>query len=423
MSLAKVYSVGLIGLDGCLIETEADVSNGLPSFEIVGLPDAAVKESKERVRSAITNAGFEFPLRRVTINLAPGDIKKEGPGFDLPIALSVLISDGMVTVKNYQDYIFFGELSLSGELRPVNGALPMVLSAKEKGIRKVILPRQNVGEVSVIKDMEVFGAEHLTQVLNHLSGTEPISAARVNVEEFFTENTSVGLDFADVKGQANVKRALEIAAAGGHNCIMIGSPGSGKTMLAQRLPGILPEMSFEEAIEVTKIHSVAGVLPAGSSIITKRPFRSPHHTTSSVSLVGGGRVPRPGEISLAHNGVLFLDELPEFRKESLEVLRQPIEDGVVNISRVNATITYPCNFMLVAAMNPCPCGYYGDPKRRCVCTPANIHKYLGKISGPMLDRIDLHIDVAPVEYSHLTSKAKEESSKQIRARVNKAREI
>ena len=423
MSLAKVYSVGLIGLDGCLIETEADVSNGLPSFEIVGLPDAAVKESKERVRSAITNAGFEFPLRRVTINLAPGDIKKEGPGFDLPIALSVLISDGMVTVKNYQDYIFFGELSLSGELRPVNGALPMVLSAKEKGIRKVILPRQNVGEVSVIKDMEVFGAEHLTQVLNHLSGTEPISAARVNVEEFFTENTSVGLDFADVKGQANVKRALEIAAAGGHNCIMIGSPGSGKTMLAQRLPGILPEMSFEEAIEVTKIHSVAGVLPAGSSIITKRPFRSPHHTTSSVSLVGGGRVPRPGEISLAHNGVLFLDELPEFRKESLEVLRQPIEDGVVNISRVNATITYPCNIMMVAAMNPCPCGYYGDPKRSCVCTPANIHKYLGKISGPMLDRIDLHIDVAPVEYSHLTSKAKEESSKQIRARVNKAREI
>ncbi len=423
MALSKIYSVGLTGLDGCLIETEADVSMGLPAFDIVGLPDAAVKESKERVRSAISNTGFEFPLKKVTINLAPGDMKKEGPGFDLPIALSVLITDGQIVAENTDDYIFFGELSLGGELRPVNGALPMVLSAKNMGKTKVILPFANKDEVSIVSGVEIFGAEKLTDVVNHLSGTAPIEPAKGNMELFMEERCKTPLDFADVRGQGAVKRALEIAAAGGHNCLMIGSPGSGKTMLAQRLPGILPELSFDEAIEVTKIHSVAGTLPSGEPVISKRPFRSPHHTTSPVSLAGGGRVPRPGEISLAHNGVLFLDELPEFRKDALEVLRQPIEDRVVNISRVNGTITYPCNFMLVAAMNPCPCGYFGDPKRRCVCTPANIHKYLGKISGPMLDRIDLHIDVAPVEYSHLTSDAKEESSADIRARVNRARNL
>ncbi len=423
MALSRIYSIGLTGLDGCLIETEADVSMGLPAFDIVGLPDAAVKESKERVRSAISNTGFEFPLKKVTINLAPGDMKKEGPGFDLPIALSVLLTDGQIAVKNPEDYIFFGELSLGGELRPVNGALPMVLSAKDMGKTKVILPLANTDEVSIVSGIEVYGAEKLTDVINHLTGTKPIEPAKGNLELFMEERSKTPLDFADVRGQGAVKRALEIAAAGGHNCLMIGSPGSGKTMLAQRLPGILPELSFDEAIEVTKIHSVAGTLPSREPVISKRPFRSPHHTTSPVSLAGGGRVPRPGEISLAHNGVLFLDELPEFRKDALEVLRQPIEDRVVNISRVNGTITYPCNFMLVAAMNPCPCGYFGDPKRRCMCTPANIHKYLGKISGPMLDRIDLHIDVAPVEYSHLTSGAKEESSADIRARVNRARNL
>ncbi|MDP4117747.1 MAG: YifB family Mg chelatase-like AAA ATPase [Bacillota bacterium] len=423
MGLSKIYSVGLVGLDGYMIEVEADVSQGLPSFDIVGLPDAAVKESKERVRSAISNVGFEFPLRRVTINLAPGDIKKEGPGFDLPIALAILITDGQIQVSRTEEYIFFGELSLDGSLRPVNGALPMALSAKEKGVKKVILPTDNAKEAGIVKGMEVFAADSITDVINHLTGTAPISPTEIELDSLFIDGRNTSLDFADVKGQANVKRALEIAAAGGHNCCMIGSPGSGKTMLAQRLPSILPEMSFDESVEVTKIHSVAGVLPKDIPLITTRPFRSPHHTTSSVSLAGGGRMPRPGEISLAHNGVLFLDELPEFKKEALEVLRQPIEDGVVNISRVNAAITYPCNFMLVAAMNPCPCGYFGDPKRRCICTPAQIHKYLGKISGPMLDRIDLHIDVAPVEYSNLTSTVKEESSAEIRKRVNMARQI
>lgn len=423
MALSKIYSVGLTGLDGCLIEIEADVSLGMPAFDIVGLPDAAVKESKERVRSAISNTGFEFPLKKVTINLAPGDMKKEGPGFDLPIALAVLLTDTQITAENTDSYVFFGELSLGGELRPVNGALPMVLSAKEKGITKVILPKANADEVSIVSGVEVYGAERLTDVINHLTGTAAIAPSLYNMDVFSAERLKTPLDFADVRGQGAVKRALEIAAAGGHNCLMIGSPGSGKTMLAQRLPGILPELSFDEAIEVTKIHSVAGTLPSSSPVITMRPFRSPHHTTSPVSLAGGGRVPRPGEISLAHNGVLFLDELPEFRKDALEVLRQPIEDRVVNISRVNGTITYPCNFMLVAAMNPCPCGYFGDPKRRCVCTPAAIHKYLGKISGPMLDRIDIHIDVAPVEYSHLTSSAKEESSAEIRQRVNQARTL
>ena len=423
MALSKIFSVGLTGLDGCLIETEADVSLGLPSFDIVGLPDAAVKESKERVRSAISNVGFEFPLKRVTINLAPGDMKKEGPGFDLPIALSILLTDGQFVTKTAGEYIFFGELSLSGELRPVTGALPMVLAARSSGINKVILPAQNATEVAVVKDVEVYGAENLTDVKNHLSGEKLIEKTEWDISDFYAMTAETTLDFADVKGQAAVKRALEIAAAGGHNCIMIGSPGSGKTMLAARLPGILPEMTFDEAIEVTKIHSVAGTLPASCPIISKRPFRNPHHTTSPVSLAGGGRIPKPGEISLAHDGVLFLDELPEFRKDALEVLRQPIEDGVVNISRVSATISYPCNFMLIAAMNPCPCGYFGDPKRRCVCTPANIHKYLGKISGPLLDRIDLHIDVPPVEYEHLTSASKEESSAQIRKRVNRARKI
>ena len=423
MALSKIFSVGLLGLSGCIIETEADISFGLPAFDIVGLPDAAVKESKERVRSAISNTGFEFPMKRVTINLAPGDMKKEGPGFDLPIAVSVLITDGQIAAENAENYVFFGELSLGGELRPVTGALPMVLCAKENGIKKCILPFENAAEAAVVKDMQIFGAKTLADVVNHLSGEALISPTACDGEKLFEESSQSVLDFSDVKGQSNVKRALEIAAAGGHNCLMIGSPGSGKTMLAQRLPGILPKMSFDEAIEVTKIHSVAGTLKGGTALLTARPFRNPHHTTSSVALSGGGRVPRPGEISLAHNGVLFLDELPEFRKDALEALRQPLEDGEVNISRVNATITSPCRFMLVAAMNPCPCGYFGDPKRRCTCTPTQISKYLGKISGPMLDRIDLHIDVAPVEYAHITSTEKQESSAEVRARVNRAREL
>ena len=423
MALSKIYSIGLMGLYGYVIETEADVSSGLPSFDIVGLPDTAVKESKERVRSAISNAGFEFPLKKVTVNLAPGDMKKEGPGFDLPIAISLLLCEKEIVSNISEKSVFFGELALSGELRPISGALAMVLSAKEKGFENVFMPYDNISEVSVVKGINLLGAKHITDVINHISGENPITPAYTDEKKLFEKAYINTFDFADVKGQENVKRALEIAAAGGHNCVMIGSPGSGKTMLAQRLPSILPQMSFEEAIEVTKIHSVAGCLPSDTPLITTRPFRNPHHTTSPVSLTGGGRIPKPGEISLAHHGVLFLDELPEFRKDALEVLRQPLEDGVVNISRVNATITYPCNFMLIAAMNPCPCGYFGDPKRRCVCTPASIHGYLRKISGPLLDRIDLHIDVAPVEYSHLTDKNKQESSSDIRERINKARKI
>lgn len=420
--LSKINSTGLQGIDGYIIEAEGDVALGLPSFDIVGLPDAAVKESKERVRSAISNCGFDFPLRRVTINLAPGNIKKEGSGFDLPIAMAVLIASNQLEAA-VDEYIFLGELALGGELRPVPGILPMAMAAKAAGFKKVILPLENAREAAIVQDIEVFGAVDLHSIIGHLTKTAVIEKTITNIEEIFLSNLEYEMDFQDVKGQNNAKRALEIAAAGGHNCIMIGTPGSGKTMLAQRLPSILPKLHFEEALEVTKIHSIAGILPKKIPLVTTRPFRSPHHTVSTISLTGGGKMPRPGEISLAHNGVLFLDELPEFKKEAIEVLRQPLEEGTVTVSRVQASITYPCTFMLVAAMNPCKCGYLGDPKRGCTCSITQVQKYLSRISGPLLDRIDMHIEVPPVGYSSLSGQEKPESSAKIRERVNKARKI
>lgn len=417
--LAKINSMGVIGIDGFKVEVEVNSTSGFTSFEIVGLPDAAVKESKERVVSAIKSMGFDFPLGKVTVNLAPSNIKKEGTGFDLPIALAILIASEKARLPDLSDCIFVGELSLGGELRPVQGILPIAVSAWKNGFKKIILPKGNEKEASVVEELEVYGAVTLHDVFAHFTGINPIERCVLDSGMLKTENAKYKFDFADVRGQENVKRGLEIAAAGGHNLLMIGTPGSGKTMLAQRLPTILPDMTFEEALEVTKIHSIAGVLE--KPFENTRPFRSPHHTVSTVSLTGGGRMPKPGEVSLAHNGVLFLDELPEFSKSALEVLRQPLEDKKVTISRVNATNVYPCNFMLVAAMNPCPCGYFGDKNHQCLCSPPQIQKYMSKISGPLMDRIDLHIKVAPVNYSELTGTEKAESSAEIKKRVDTAR--
>lgn len=421
--IAKVKSCGLTGLDGYIVDVEVDISMGLPAFDIVGLPDTAVRESKERVRAAMKNSSFEPPVKRITVNLAPADKKKEGPSYDLPITIAILSAMEQLGKANTDDYMFLGELSLDGRLRPVNGALPMVICAKQNGIKNVVLPMENADEAAVVNGVNIFGAENLYDIVKHISGEELIVAHTVDVDALFDVDNSYHIDFSDVKGQQNVKRAMEVAVAGGHNIIMIGTPGSGKSMLAQRLPTILPDLTFDEALEVTKIHSIAGVLPDNTALLTTRPFRSPHHSISAPGLAGGGSVPRPGELSLAHNGVLFLDELPEFRRDVLEVMRQPLEDGVVTISRVNGTLTYPCRTTFAASMNPCKCGYYGDTVRECTCTPMQISKYVGKISGPLLDRIDIHIEVASVKYSDLEKTEKTESSADIKARVNKARKI
>ena len=417
--VVKCNSLGLFGLSTYAIEIEADLSRGMAAFDIVGLPDTAVKESRDRVRSAMKNCGFEFPNSRLILNLAPADIKKEGPLYDLPILITVLKATRQITA-NTDDSAFIGELSLSGELRGVNGVLPMAIAARELGLKKLYVPSANANEGAVVDGLEVYPVSHVFELIDHLAGRKPISPAVFSRDETALDST---LDFSQVKGQAEAKRALEIAAAGGHNVLLIGSPGAGKSMLAKRMVTILPEMTFAETIETTKIHSIAGTLQKGSGLITMRPFRSPHHTITRVGMTGGGTTPKPGEISLAHNGVLFLDELPEFQRTALEVLRQPLEDGVVSISRAHGTYTYPSEFMLIAAMNPCPCGYYNHPKKACSCSDNAVHKYLNRVSGPLLDSIDIHIYVPPVEYDDLTEKSGEETSAEIRKRVNAARRI
>jgi magnesium chelatase family protein len=419
-----VKSTVLHGLDGRIVQVEVDVSRGLPCFDIVGLPDTSVRESKDRVRAAIKNSGFEFPVKRITVNLAPADLKKEGPIYDLPIAVGILAATEQLPSERCRFFAYLGELSLNGYLRGVNGILPSVWAIRETpSINKVIVPEENAAEAALVDGVDVLPCGSLAAVGEFLCGENEINPYQIDLKQLMSGKLSEELDFADVKGQQAAKRALEVAAAGGHNLVMMGSPGSGKTMLARRLPGILPDLTFQESMEATKIYSLAGKLEPGTPLVAERPFRAPHHTASAISIIGGGRVPRPGEVSLAHNGVLFLDEMPEFHKDALEALRQPLEDGIVTISRVNASLTYPARLMLVGALNPCPCGYHGDKERECTCTPLQIQRYISRLSGPLLDRIDICVAVPRMPYEDLSQAEKSDRSRTIKERVTRARAI